>query len=568
MSRSVTPDSAAGFLDSAGSTPDLREAPPAAGALGLFDAVSIIVGIVVGAGIYQTAPFILKHVGSPTTALITWGVGGLLSLIGALCYAELATTYPRDGGDIVYLSRAYGRWSGFLFGWVQLTVILTGSIGMMAFVFANYAIRLFDEAFGWQLGVVSAFIFAGGAILVLTATNILGVVFGKAVQNVLTVAKILGLTAIIVAGFYAPTEGAWEQPGLSPEQLVKETFPGFTASLGVALVLILYTYGGWNDAAFVAAEVRNGKKNITRALLLGILIITTLYLLVNAAYINSLGFSTAQKSNQIAADVLNRPFGKGGVTFMCILVMISALGAINGLIFTGARVYSTIGKDYSILSWMSGWDRKHAAPVPALITQGALALALVFFVGTTAGREGVNWLLDQTATTTEQKKVQNEEGDEQEVTVPAGHYLKPMEWADSYKAKEDLPAGTKAAGLANGGFETLLACTAPIFWLFFLATGVSLFVLRERDRDRDRPFKVPLYPELPLVFCLSCGYMLYSSIDYALTRGWKGGLVLLGVLPLLIGFPLYRLSRLRGEPGGVSPGRALSPGRAGDNSLE
>src|SRR5262245_23680874 len=124
MSQSVTQDSAAGFLDSAGSTADLPETP-AAGALGLWDAVSIIVGIVIGAGIYQTAPFIFKQVGSSTTALITWGVGGVLSLIGALCYAELATTYPRDGGDIVYLSRAYGRWSGFLFGWVQLSVILT-----------------------------------------------------------------------------------------------------------------------------------------------------------------------------------------------------------------------------------------------------------------------------------------------------------------------------------------------------------------------------------------------------------------------------------------------------------
>src|SRR5262249_11853411 len=173
------------------------------------------------------------------------GVAGVLSLVGALCYAELATTYPRTGGDIVYLSRAFGRWSGFLFGWVQLTVILTGSIGMMAFVFANYAIRLFDEAFGWELGIISPFAFAGGAVLVLTVTNVLGVVFGKVVQNVLTLAKVLGLSAIIVAGFWAPTPGAWEQPGLAGADLIKETFPGFAPSLGVALVLILYTYGGW-----------------------------------------------------------------------------------------------------------------------------------------------------------------------------------------------------------------------------------------------------------------------------------------------------------------------------------
>lgn len=499
-------------------------ASPPRGALGLFDAVSIIVGIVVGAGIYQTAPFILKHVDSPQTAMITWGVAGLLSLIGALCYAELATAYPRDGGDIVYLSRAYGRWCGFLFGWVQLTVILTGSIGMMAFVFAKYAIRLSAAAFNWELGILSAFAFAGGAVLLLTVTNVLGVVFGKVVQNVLTLAKIVGLTAIVVAGFYHPLPDAWTQPGLTLPELRALTFPGFEASIGVAMVLILYTYGGWNDAAFVAAEVRDGKKNITRSLVLGIVIITVLYLLVNAAYITSLGFPGAQKSQQIAADVLERSFGKFGETLMCILVMVSALGAVNGLIFTGARVYSTVGKDYAILSWMSGWNREHGAPVPALITQGVLALGLIFLVGTNDGRAVVNSALEKT------------------------YLLKPMEWEKSYLAgNEEMAAGRKAAEQAEGGFDTLLTCTAPIFWVFFLLTGLAVFVLRERDAGTERPFKVPLYPLVPLIFCLSCGYMLYSSIDYALTRQWKGGLVLLGVLPLAVGLPLYHLSGLLGD---------------------
>lgn len=548
-----------------GDSPAVETGPiaeqPVKGTLGLFSVVSIIVGIVVGAGIYQTAPFIFKHVDTPITGMIVWGAAGVLSLIGALCYAELATAYPRDGGDIVYLTRAFGRWSGFLFGWVQLTVILTGSIGMMAFVFANYAIRLFEEAFGWQLGVISAFAFAGGAVLLLTVTNVLGVVFGKTVQNVLTAAKVLGLTAIIVAGFMYPAEGAWSQPGLTNEQLVNETFPGFVPSLGIALVLILYTYGGWNDAAFVAAEVKNGKKNITRSLILGILLIMVLYLLVNAAYVNALGWGqgkpkmvpgeggalveskeerepTAQTSRQIAADVLKKsPLGTGGVTLMCVLVMVSALGAVNGLIFTGARVYATIGKDYPILSWMSGWNRKQGAPVPALITQGVLALALVFLVGTTQGRDAINWVLGKTKIGTTTDKAGKEE--------PV-YALKPMEWEASYLAGVEMPEGKKATELAKGGFDTLLTCTAPVFWLFFLLTGLSVFVLRERDKHLERPFKVPLYPELPIIFCLSCGYMLYSSIDYGLGRGWKGGLVLLGVAPLLIGLVLYRVSQLMG----------------------
>jgi basic amino acid/polyamine antiporter, APA family len=470
-------------------------------ALGLWDAVSIIIGIVVGAGIYQTAPLIFKNTGSPATALVAWGAAGLLSLVGALCYAELATAYPRDGGDIIYLSRAYGNWLGFLFGWVQLTVLLTGSIGMMAFIFANYATRFVQAAFGAQLGLIAGFAFAGGAVLLLTAANVAGVVFGKTVQNVLSLAKVLGLGAIIAAGFYAPSAGAWQEPSTAA--------PG-EASLGLAMILILYTFGGWNDAAFVAAEVRDGKRNLTRALVLGILIVSALYLLVNAAYVTGLGFARAQQSDQVAADVLQRGFGRGGETLMCVLVMVSALGAINGLIFTGARVYSTIGRQYSTLSWMGGWSSKHGTPVPALVTQGGITLALIFLMGTTAGREAIN-------------------------TVLRAVRLTEIGWGKN-------PTATDA-------FNTLLACTSPVFWAFFLLTGLSVFILRENDRATPRPFKVPLYPELPLLFCATCAYMLYSSVDFALFKGWKGGLLLTGVLPLLVGIPIYRLSRRLDAPG-------------------
>ncbi len=538
--------------------PTSETPPPAEGAgepapktLGLWDAVSIIVGIVVGAGIYQTTPFIFMNTPDASSALWLWGVAGALSLIGALCYAELATTYPRDGGDIIYLNRAYGRWSGFLFGWIQLTVILTGSIGMMAFVFANYSIRLFKEVLGWELGVFSAFGFAGGAVAALTFTNILGAFLGKTVQNVLTVAKVIGLGAIIVTGFMYPVAGAFAEPSLGLKGkggLEDLMFPGFLPSVGVALVVILYTYGGWNDAAFVAAEVRDGKKNITLSLVLGILIITVLYLLVNYAYVNALGFQKAQASKQIAADVLKSGFGERGVMLMCILVMVSALGAVNGLIFAGARVYSTMGKDFALFSWMSGWAREKGAPVPALITQGVLALALIFLFGTTPGRDGINWILDRTALTTAQKTVDDGAGGKKTVTAPAGHLLPPMNWDASYKAGIDYPEGEKATDLAKGGFETLLNCTSPVFWIFFLLTGLSVFVLRERDPDIERPFKVPFYPTLPLIFCALSGYMLYSSIKYAVTdRGWLGGVVLLGVLPLLIGLPLYHISQGMGD---------------------
>ncbi len=500
--------------------------------LGLFDAVSIIIGIVVGAGIYQTVPFILKNTDGPITALIAWGVCGVLSLIGALCYAELATTYPRTGGDYVYLGRAFGRWMGFLFGWVQLTVVLTGSIGMMAFIFADYFVRLLKayhdvplrapegvemtvtwDVFGTPISEnVVTWAPALGAVVVITLLNILGVVFGKVTQNVLSLAKVLGLGAIVVAGFMAPTPDAWELPGLGLKELEKVAFPGFMPSLGVAMVLILYTYGGWNDAAFVAAEVRNGRRNITWALVLGLLLVTLLYMLVNVAYINSLGFPGAQASSQIAADVLDRGFGRDGASAMCVLVMVSALGAINGLIFTGARVYSIVGQDHPVFSWMGGWSKKQGGtPVPALLTQGVITLGLIFLVGSSHGRDALNEVFK-----TDQAK-----------------------WAGLKELKFD----------GVGGFDTLLTCTAPVFWVFFFLTGLAVFVLRERDKHLERPFKVPFYPALPLVFCATCLYMLYSSIDYALIRGWKGGLLLFALVPLLVGVLLWGVVSL------VAPGK-------------
>src|SRR5437660_11334622 len=154
--------------------------------LSLWDAVSIIIGIVIGAGIYETPPLVFRNVSGPWTGLGVWAFAGLLCLFGALCYAELASTYPRSGGDYVYLTRAYGPWAGFLFGWAQLAVILTANIGMMAYVFADYAVRLWPGP---------AWCWAALAVVALTLLNLLGLAFGKGAQNVLTCAKVLGLAA-------------------------------------------------------------------------------------------------------------------------------------------------------------------------------------------------------------------------------------------------------------------------------------------------------------------------------------------------------------------------------------
>jgi basic amino acid/polyamine antiporter, APA family len=454
--------------------------------LRLRDAVSIIVGIVIGAGIYETAPFVLSNVASPAHAMGVWALGGVLSLIGAACYAELATTYPRSGGDYVYLTRAFGPMTGFLFGWAQLAVILTGSIGMMAFVFADYAASLWGA---------SASVMAALAVLAISACNAAGVVAGKTAQNVLSVLKVLGLGAIVVAGLFFGSSAAPAAEGAAR-----------SGSFGLAMILVLYTYGGWNDAAFVAADVRDPARNISRALLLGTLLITVIYLLVNLAFMVALGFEGARGAKAIAAEVLARALGPGAGSAMAVLVMISALGAVNGLIFTGSRVYASLGADHRLFRGLATYHPRLGSPLRSLLAQAAVSLAMILVLGTSAGRSAVDRFL---------------------VTV----------------------GGSPASWEGHGGFDTLLRCTAPVFWAFFLLTGISLFVLRFKDPERERPFRVPLYPVLPLVFCGTCVFMLYSAIDYA------GKLTFIGVVPLLLGVPLYLLSR-RARAGRYAPSAA------------
>ncbi|MFN4260998.1 MAG: APC family permease [Gemmataceae bacterium] len=457
--------------------PAKDQSQPIQAQLGLWDAVSIIVGIVIGASIFKTPPLIMNNVATPWMGLGVWALGGLLSLIGALCYAELATAYPRSGGDYVYLTRAFGPWCGFLFGWAQLAILLTSSTGMMGFIFADYAVDL------WSLERQYAVWFALAAVTVLTAMNLLGVMAGKWTQNILSLAKVLGLVGIAWAGFaYGSVQG------------ITQAAPQTSVNFGLAMIFVLYAYGGWNDAAFVAAEIRR-RRNIARCLILGTLIITLIYLLVNTGYLMALGFDGVRGAETaVAAAVLRQPLGAEAAKAMNILVMISALGAINGLIFTGSRVYSSMGADYRFFSLLGQWHPRLKTPIYSLLAQWVICVLMIFGVGTQWGRDAINAGL---------------------VFIR----LEPLPW-DKY----------------FGGFDTLLAMTAPVFWAFFLLTGLSLFALRQRDPDTERPFLVPLFPVLPLIFCGTCFFMMYSALDYA------GTLALFGAFPLLIGLLLYYAS--------------------------
>jgi amino acid transporter len=429
--------------------------------LGLWDAVSIVVGIIIGVGIFATPASIFEKVPNVWAGMGVWALGGILALLGALCFAELATAYPRSGGEYVYLTRAFGPLTGYLFAWAQLTIIRPGSIGAVAYVFAVNADAVFD------LNGDGVFVMACGSIVVLTAINVLGVVLGAWTQNLLTLAKVLGLVALVVVGLAYG----------SPEHLADNPTPSPTPWLATVMIAVLWTYSGWQEASYVVSEVKDRQRNIPRALLLGTLAVTVIYLLVNAAYLYGLGFPAIQVAGKrVAADMLGLALPGYGARAMAILVVVCALGALNGMIFTTARIYAVFGMDHRLFAPLSHWSRRFGTPARALIVQGILNLLVVCGVLLYVWWHGVN---------------------------------------------------------GEDAFDTMLAFTAAVFWFFFLLTGAALFVLRHLDAELPRPFRVPLYPYVPLAFC---GWSAYMTIMVVLALP-DVSLVGLGVL--LVGLPFY-----------------------------
>jgi basic amino acid/polyamine antiporter, APA family len=426
--------------------------------LSVADGVLIIIGVVIGAGIFKTPSLVAASSGTPTEVMLFWLVGGVISLIGALCYAELASTYPHAGGEYHYMTRAFGQTPGFLFAWARMTVIQTGSIAMLAFLIGDYASEIF------RLGENSSSHYAGLVILALTAINIAGIRQGKWMQRVLIATLVLGLTFMVAVGFTLVATPAPAVPfSAAPDQ----------GALGRAMIFVLLTYGGWNEAAYLSAEVREKRRSMVKVLLYSIVAITSIYLVINLALLASLGLQGMAGSEAVAADLMRLALGENGARSISLLIAIAAVSTMNATIITGARTNFALGRDFRLFSFLGYWKQGSNTPVNALLLQGAIALGLVA-----------------------------------------------------------LGTGTRS------GFVMMVDYTAPVFWFFFLLVGLSLFVLRYREPQVFRPFRVPFYPLTPLLFCMVCSFMLYSSLTYT-GRG-----ALFGVVVLTVGLPLLWLMRL------------------------
>lgn len=418
--------------------------------------LALIIGIVVGAGIFRTPSLVAEAAGSEASVMLAWTAGGLLSIVGALCYAELAAAYPHVGGDYHYLGRAFGPRTAFLYAWARLAVIQTGSIALLAFVFGDYMSELVD------LGAWSAALYAAVAVLLVTIVNLIGVRAGARTQLLLTCLEVSGLVLVVLVGLMLVPEARGPPPSAEATG----------SSLGLMMVFVLLTYGGWSEAAYVSAEVKGTRRRLGRLMVLGLAIVTLLYLLVNAAYLRALGLGGVAASSAVAADVLRLAFGETGAALISLIIAVAAFTSANATVITGARTACALGRSFPALGWLGQWSTRHDTPANALIAQSGIALLLI--------------------------------------------------------------AG---GAFARDGFALAVEYTAPVFWLFLLLVGCALFILRVREPEAERPFRVPLYPVLPAIFCLTCAWLFYASLAHT------GAGALAGVGVLAVGAALLAVLR-------------------------
>ncbi|MBR7070385.1 MAG: amino acid permease [Oxalobacter sp.] len=439
----------------------------------LLEAIVLIIGLVIGSGIFKAPTAVAGMTGNSSGMFIAWILGGVVSLIGALCYAELATAFPHAGGDYHFIERAYGRSVAFLFGWARISVITTGSIALLAFVFGDYMQRLFSLDIGnLQCG---SFIYAIAIVIILSWLNIRNVHTGMRTQALFTAIQVICLMLIIGGAVYLTLTGNGNPQTMQPQTAAPSMdFSGF----GLAMVFVLLTFGGWNEAAYISAELENGRKNMVRALVFSITAITLLYLLVNWAYWTSLGLPGMASSKTIAADTMQLVWGEAAEKIISLMIAVSSLTSINATIIVGARSSYAMGQDWKPLRKLGVWNTERNTPVNALVVQCLASIVLVIL-------------------------------------------------------------GT----LIGGGFNSMVEFTAPVFWLFFLLAGISLFILRKQPRA-DNAFRVPFYPVLPIIFCLTCGYMLWSSLSYVYDQSLGNiNAAWIGVAVLLIGLGLLGIIR-------------------------
>ena len=358
--------------------PDDDGREPARAKISVLQGVAFVVGIVVGIGIFKSPQLVAQSVTSEATFILLWLLGGLVTLIGALVYAELGSAYPSGGGEYHFISRALGRPAGLLFAWARVTVLQTGIIAAVAFVFGDYAQQLIP------LGPWGPAIYAALALTLLTVVNLLGAPEGKGFQLALTSLTLGVIVVVVIAGLWLAPAGEATTP---PK-------PSF-AAFGLALVFVLLTYGGWSEAAYLSGDLQDVQRNMVRMLVIATAVITLIYVLLNLAYLNVLGLDGIRKSSAVGADAVRKVAGSHGAIALALVICCAALSALNGTIFTGARLYRAVGNDLPMLKRLGLDASRGGSPTVAFAAQGAVAMSLIVFGAMT--RDGFQAMVAYTA---------------------------------------------------------------------------------------------------------------------------------------------------------------------------
>ena len=454
--------------------------------LGLWSAVAVLIGSTIGSGIFRSPAGIADRLPGPVPFLLLWVTGGVYALCGALALAEIAGAFPRTGGIYVYIREGFGRLWAFLFGWAEFAVIRAASLGAISSTFAVYFLRVVRPELTPEARAEQAHYVAAVAILVTMLFNYVGLRWGSLVQNVTTLAKYGGLVLIVIASFlFLPLDPSVQ--AVSFTRAPAEGPPaGSVGAFGLALISVLWVFDGWADLSFVGGEVKEPRRNVPRALIIGVSLVIVVYLAANLAYLSVLSYAEIARSPEVAANVAGRVLGGVGVALVGLIVMISTFGTLNGTLLTSPRIFLALASDGLFFRKVAAVHPRFQTPHVSIVMTALLGVAFVLL--------------------------------------------------RTFEQLADL-------------FVTAIV---P-----FYALGVaSIFVLRRRP-DYDPPFRVPLYPLVPVVFILGSLALIVNAIVDPEQR-W-GTLAALGVIAL--GVPIYYLTV--GRPGAAG---TLASGPAADGA--
>lgn len=428
--------------------------------IGLMEAITMVIGVVIGSGIFFKASSVFRNAGSPTLGILAWVVGGIITIASALTIAEIAAAIPKTGGIFVYLKELYSEKWAFLFGWVQAVIYVPGVAAALSIVFVTQA-TYFIALTAVQQKLLAIFM-----IFFITFINILSTKLGSRVQFVSTIAKLIPIFVIIVFGLL---KGEANSMAASTSAVASTGLAGF----GAAILGTLWAYDGWVGVGNMAGELKNPKKDIPRSIIIGLTVIIAVYILINLAIVNIMPVADVIASEKAASDAAVILFGNGGAALIAAGIMISIFGALNGYLMTGVRVPFAMAQDnlFPFAKFFGKISDKFRTPVNALLFEAVLATLYVL----------------------------------------------------------------------SGSFETLTNLAVFAVWIFFVMAVYGIFILRSKHKHIERPYKVPLFPIVPIIGIAGGIYILISTLITTTSYA------LFGLAITALGLPVYFIIKKRNK---------------------